>query len=99
MALKGLLKCENSFLLLHDRHLITNYRNEKGFSQTIKIENEWFEIVINDLQRETDSIKNFKAEFKCRDLMSGVIKNNIICWPIMVSTQDKKQPKRVYSVI
>ena len=48
-------------MLIHDKHLMSNYKKEKGFSQTLKIDNgklidfwlilylEWFEMVIHDL--------------------------------------------------
>jgi len=88
IATKKLFRCERSFILLRNPELIRLYKQEKGFSQAIRIEGDIFEAVIHELMKEEDKFKYFHAEFTSKNFFSGLIKRNFMCWPIIGHTAD-----------
>eukprot|EP00347_Sterkiella_histriomuscorum_P004463 403360366 len=89
--IKTIFRSESTYILLHTKELCNEYQREKGFTTSIRIENEWYEVVVYDLAKEQEKLNKLKIEFNQKEIQNGVIKGNIICWPVLNNRQKNGQ--------
>jgi len=74
VALRRLFKCERCFIILYNTELAKLFNTvERGFTQTIRVENESLEIVILDLEKEKENLGQFSSKFMLKHFYTGLV--------------------------
>ncbi|CDW84755.1 UNKNOWN [Stylonychia lemnae] len=100
LALKTIFRCESAYFLLHKKQICKDFKEEKGLTTALRIENEWFEGVIHDVMKESENVHNIKIEFNQKDIQGGIVKGPVMCWPVFSNSQKNSlKQEEVYLII